>query len=119
MNADLSNTKIPAMPVPDDRLREIDGPEPIGNGSGLASQALAGFVLLKLHGYQKPPLAEELSEPGGGSGGGCTCNSVCTCVPVQTCACDSVCTCDTVTSYTPGGGGGGGMGGYWTYRPCF
>ena len=83
-------------PAPDDRLREL--PEPKCEGSALSGAGLAGFILLKLNSYQKPPLAEELSEPiGTGSTGGCSCNSVCTCVPVQACACDSVCTCDTVS----------------------
>lgn len=121
MSSDTENSSTPEKKVPNDHLREI--PEPDSNDkSVLSGSALAGFVLLKLNGYHKPPLAEELSEPSGESTGGCTCNSVCTCVPVQTCACDSVCTCDTVTTGCVSdsscyGGGGGGYGGY--YAPCF
>ena len=118
MNTDAENSKTPLPPMPDDRLREITEPKSDDGGSVLPVSALAGFVLLKLHGYQKPPLAEELSDPEGAEGG-CSCNSVCSCVPVQTCACDSVCACDTVTEppSASGGGGGGGGSGYWA--PCF
>ena len=121
MNTEVDNSKNSKTPTPNDRLREISEPKSDGDGSGLVGSSLAGFVLLKLNGYMKPPLAEELSDPSGaGTAGGCTCNSVCTCVPVQTCACDSVCTCDTVSTYTESGGGGGGGGGYGGYyTPCF
>ena len=97
MNADSNNMNVPETPAPDDRLREIINPGPETDNPALAEKSLAGFVLLKLNGYHKPPLAEELVEPEGGQTGGCTCNSVCTCVPVQTCACDAVCTCDAVS----------------------
>ena len=101
---------VNALP-PDDRVREVE--ETAFDAAGLST---AGFVLLKLDGYLKPPLAEELSNPLDDRG--CSCNSVCACVPVQTCACDSVCSCNTVSSHQNAtGGGGGGGGGY--YAPCF
>jgi hypothetical protein len=115
----IEHQKQQGEAAPDDRIRKVDGAA--GRDDGLVP--LSGFVLAKVAGYQKPPLAEDLSDPGGGTyGGTCTCNSVCTCVPVQTCACHAVCTCDTVQGCTVcvhsgGGGGGGGYGGY--YAPCF
>lgn len=120
MNTEVNTPTPPEANRPDDRLREIPPTEAQGDDSSSTPALLSGFVLLKLNGYMKPPLAEELSDPRGPAfAGGCTCNSVCPCVPVETCACDAVCTCDTVSMYrtSSSGGGGGGYGGY--YAPCF
>jgi hypothetical protein len=56
------------------------------------------FVLSRLDALEKPPLKEELIEPGAEGADGCTCNAVCACVPVDTCACFSVCQCNSVDS---------------------
>ena len=117
MSAESENSKTSP---PNDRLREVAIPR--GGNDGMVPEVatLGSFVLLKLNGYFKPPLAEELSDPRGADyAGGCTCNSVCPCVPVQACACDTVCTCDAVATFSSerSGGAGGGYGGY--YAPCF